>query len=245
MAIALDAASTSTVKAGTGTITWSHTVGSGSDRLLVVGIAIALDDDVAVSCTAVTYAGVSMTLARRDEPTINSDGSTETTIWMLHNPPSGEANVVATVSGDSSMTSAGTAVSYTGCNQSSSPDAVNGKTGTTTSGSQTFAVTTVADNAWCFAVGVLVANDAITIAASHTSRGSANLDLGTTEGYCRTEDTNAPKTPAGAVTIGFTLSNSDNYSWAMSGISFAPASGAPPTVSIPIIYHQLQQQGIA
>ena len=241
MAIELDAAASSARKTGTGSLTWSHTVGSGSDRLLVVGVACAIDDDIALTCTAVTFNGASMTLARKDEPTPDNDGTVETSIWILHNPASGAHNIVATVAGDSEMNSAGVSVSYTGCSQTSTADAVGGKTGTTASGSQTFSVTTVADNCWVFAIGCQVAEDAITITASHTSRGAVNLDLGTTEGYCRGEDTNAPKTPAGAVTIGFTLSNSDNFSWAMSGASFAP-SGSSPSIVIPVIMNQYRQR---
>ncbi len=80
MAIAVDNTSNSP-----GNTTWSHTVGSGPDRLLVVLTGTHNGELV----SGVTYGGASLTLAK------DQNGSyRDARIYYLVNPPSGAANVV-------------------------------------------------------------------------------------------------------------------------------------------------------
>jgi len=73
-------------------LTWSHAVGTGSSRLLIVGVSVR--DTTKGSATGVTYGGTSLTLIGRA-----TNGTTvETTQWYLLNPTSGTANVVVTLS---------------------------------------------------------------------------------------------------------------------------------------------------
>ena len=222
MAIAFDAATTSS-ESKTATLTFSHTVGVGENRLIVVGIfAVNNSKTNLVSCASVTYNGVSMTKARADQIVGSGNYSAESSLWILANPASGAHNVVATIT--NYFTHAGVSVSYTGCAQVSTPDAVNGKTGTAY-GSQTFDVTTVADNCWVVAIGGVDCNaSGATFVASDTSRGTLNIY----DGYdrVRMQDTNGAVTPAGARTIGFTLSNSNIIGFAMTGASIAPVAAA-------------------
>jgi len=217
--IKLDAAATSS-QSTSSTLTWSHTVGSGSNRLLVVGV-FAMSYGALPSVSGVTYNGVAMTKARADDD-FNGAGW-ESSVWILHNPPSGAHNVVATISNYG--TTVGMSVSYTGAQQSSTADAVNGQSGIS-AGTKTFTLTTVANNAWVFEIigGVDYSSaPTISLAAAFTSRGTATLSPAAF-GRATAGDTNGPKTPAGGVTCGGTFSGAGFYGYAITAVSFAPAS---------------------
>lgn len=76
----------------TNSFTISHTVGSYTNRLLVVCVTARLYPQ---SCTSVTYAGVNLTKA-----VTNGYANFDTTIWYLVNPATGANNVVVTLSGN-------------------------------------------------------------------------------------------------------------------------------------------------
>lgn len=81
------------------TLPWSHTVGSGNNRVLVVGVSTEIDAPVGVPAdrvSGVTYNSVAMT---RIAGTSIRDGNNRTGVEMfiLVNPPVGTANVVATI----------------------------------------------------------------------------------------------------------------------------------------------------
>jgi uncharacterized repeat protein (TIGR01451 family) len=68
------------------TKTWSHTVNSGNNRILIVGIALA---DHATSVSSITYGGTALT--RITQSIVRN----EVEIWYVIAPPVGTANVVA------------------------------------------------------------------------------------------------------------------------------------------------------
>lgn len=72
--------------------TLSHTVGTGTNRYLVVGISIANSQTV----SSVTYSGVPLTLVGR-QATASNNESIE--IWQMIAPPSGTANLAVTLTG--------------------------------------------------------------------------------------------------------------------------------------------------
>lgn len=80
MAISIDAISNSP-----GNTTWSHTVGTGDNRLLVVLIGTHNVELV----TGVTYGGVSLTLAKEQNGSYR-----DARIYYLTNPTSGAANII-------------------------------------------------------------------------------------------------------------------------------------------------------
>lgn len=217
--IKLDAAATSS-QSTSSTLTWSHTVGSGSNRLLVVGI-FALNSSAQPAVSGVTYNGVAMTKVRGDQR-LNTVGM-ETSIWFLHDPPSGAHNVVASITNYGATV--GMSSSYAGAQQSSTADAVNGQTGTS-AGTKTFTLTTVANNAWVFEIigGVDYSSaPTISLAAAFTSRGTATPSSAV-PGRATAGDTNGPITPAGGVTCGGTISSGMSFGYAITAASFAPAS---------------------
>ena len=90
------------------TRTWSHTVSSGLNRLLIVGIALA---DTQESVSSVTCAGTPLTR-------ITSSQSKNTVeMWYLLAPPVGSANIVATWTGNKDM--AGWSGTFINVNQTS------------------------------------------------------------------------------------------------------------------------------
>ncbi len=74
MAISVDATSSST------TFPWNHTVGAGAGMILIV----ALNTNNGAVASAVTFNGVSLTLAQQ-----SVQGTTIAQIWYLANPPAG------------------------------------------------------------------------------------------------------------------------------------------------------------
>jgi len=195
--------------------TWSHTT-TGSNRLLVVGVAIRDTGNPTVS--SITYGGVGLTFIRADTLL----GSVRSELWYLVGPASGSNNIVVTLS--SSANAAMGAVSLTGVEQSSPLDAHNGGTGTSTAPSTT--VTTVSDNAWVI--------DNVAFRSTGTNAPTATAGSGQTERWSAYYDgsamqqnvrskgsTEGPKSPAGSVVMDWSLSAS--VDWAISAAAFKPA----------------------
>src|SRR5690242_11384212 len=99
-AVAIDSVTSTTTAAGSAT--WSHTVGTGANRLLIVGIAIKNSQTV----TSVTYGGVALTQATA----LANTGRLE--VWRLVAPASGTANIVVTFAAGTGAAIG--AVSFTG-----------------------------------------------------------------------------------------------------------------------------------
>jgi hypothetical protein len=106
--VAVDATTNAANDFGT-QLTWSHTVGFESNRLLLVGVSLQY-----ATSSSVTYDGRALTLVgRRQGGSAANDGYVE--IWSLVAPPAGTAEVVVTVpQGDAIVAGA---VSCTGVDQ--------------------------------------------------------------------------------------------------------------------------------
>ena len=94
----------------TDSLAWSHTINAGSDRFLVVAVAVLIGDDV----TNVSIAGTNLTFLRRDE---NTDASA-TEIWYLKEadfPSTGSLTITATI--DSMSRVVGGSLAWTGVDQ--------------------------------------------------------------------------------------------------------------------------------
>jgi hypothetical protein len=97
--------SSSATKSGT-SLSWSHTVGTGSDRLLVVGVSV--ENGKAVS--AVSYGGAALTFLGA-----RSNSGFRAELWYLKAPASGTGTVAVSLSGSANMV--GGAVSFFGADQ--------------------------------------------------------------------------------------------------------------------------------
>lgn len=94
-AVAFDAASSGTAT-GTGSITVSHTTGSGSNRALIVGISanhVVLADTIP---TGVTYAGSAMTLFGSANRAGTGSNDIGVSFWYIKNPTVGANDIIAT-----------------------------------------------------------------------------------------------------------------------------------------------------
>lgn len=223
-AIALDVATSST--AGTASPkTWSHTV-TGSSPLIAICVG-AISGASPPASTAASYSAAAATKAQSNQKT-GSSFNEESSIWFKGSAATGANTVSVSWTFTINQGIAGVSISYSGAQSGDAADAVNGLTGTAT-GAQSFNVTTVADNCWVVAIGVMAANISSTLTATQTTRGSvapvANCLM-------RAEDTNAAKTPAGVQAMGFTVGGTAVDSWAMSGASFAPAASPGAVVSV-------------
>ena len=90
-------------------LTWPHTVGAGSNRLLIVGISFR---DGNVMANAVTYGGTALTLIGAQT---GPGSQNRTEMWRLLAPASGTANIVVTMSAAKQIVTGG--ISFTGVNQ--------------------------------------------------------------------------------------------------------------------------------
>lgn len=213
MAIAFVAAADLGNNSGsTNSLTASYTVGSGSNRLLVVqvlGDVAAGADDI----TGVTYNGVSMTLAAKQVAT----GDRNEYQYYLIGPASGANNVVVSCTGTHYLLVG--AADYTGVSATGQPDVVNHNSGADPT---SISITTVTDNDW---------------AVLTTGRGSGATNLTQravdgTFGVWKLFDTNGVITPAGSFSssvsdAGFTLNN------VLAG--YAPAGAAASFTYFPLV----------
>lgn len=222
--IALDTANTGTTTT-TSPLTWSHT-STGSNLLLAIGSGGS--GASAPTTTAVTYNAVSATKAKANTGSGTVSGVSECSVWLLGTASSGANTISVSFTGGGNFVAG--AVSYSGAQSGNAADATGGIQGTSAA-AQSFSVTTVSDNCWVFSTGVIAGgtNPAFSVPIQ-TSRWSITL-VGVNSQVG--EDTNGPKTPAGAVSNGWTTggTTSSSYRWAISGASFAPATATVTTSS--------------
>lgn len=91
--ITYDAAGSSSETAATTSITFSHTIGSGKNRVLLVGTHVEMGGNTENAVTGVTYGGVALTKIRHRYDNTNANAA-RVEMWSLLNPASGTANVV-------------------------------------------------------------------------------------------------------------------------------------------------------
>lgn len=204
MAIAWDAATDGGNAAGN--LTFAHTVGSGSNRILWVSVLGSSVSSADVS--GVTYAGTAMTLIASKQ----ANSGRFIYLFYLVAPATGSNNVVITSASNFTW---GGASSYSGASQTGVPDASNTGDSGASATSWTDSVTTTANNCWTVIAGRsnaggIGAGASTTQRASESAFGTANI--------C---DSNAAVTPAGSASLTITGIGGDWLYGVMA--SFAPA----------------------
>ena len=126
---------------GQNSLTFSYTVGSGSNRLLIVSVGAVDGTTADRQVSGITYNGVALTRGDGRDSTSEFENNE---VWYLLGPASGANNVVVTMGGTCNGISA-VAASYTGVQQSSQPDATQTAAITSTTTPST-SITTVADD---------------------------------------------------------------------------------------------------
>lgn len=213
--IAFDAASSNS--GNTNSLSWLHTV-SGAKRILIVGVSIR---DTNMTVGGITYGGAPLTFIDAQ----NNGTNCRVELWMRVAPATGANNVIVTLSGSTRVV--GGAVSFTNVDQASPIDA--GPTfavGNSTAPS--VAVTIVTDNAWVMDNLAFNDNATDTVGPGQTERW--NRDNGGGAGRINgAGSTEGPKTPAGAVTMSWTLSAAQQ--WAIGAVALKPASAGVTLLS--------------
>lgn len=213
-AIAVDVADTGTATS-TSPLTWSHTC-TGSNVLLAIGDSIIGN---AGGASAVTYAAAAATKAVSISGSGTVSGGNFSEVWFKGSAATG-ANTVSVTFPTASSVDTG-AVSYTGAQSGSTKDASN-STSTNVTGTVATSVTTVANNCWVIGCGTISGGTSpVWSAPTQTSRWLTNTSRNAGQ------DNNAPKTPAGAVSIGWTAGGtaSTSYVGTIAAASFAPGAG--------------------
>ena len=91
--IIVDASSSAITTSNTNSLSWSHTVGSGSNRLLIVSVSIRADEPV----TSVSYGGNPMSAWTQVAGLTETANKVRGEVWYMKAPPVGTANVVVTL----------------------------------------------------------------------------------------------------------------------------------------------------
>lgn len=207
MAIALDAVSAlnNTNWTAGSSHTWSHTC-AGSDRYLVVGFFTYGAGD---TVTGVTYNGVSMTRIQ-----LMFGNPSMVCLYGLIAPSTGANNIVVSLSGSNNYC-AGGGVSYTGCNQTSQPNAsgTNNPTGT----ALTQQLTTTVDGCWLGGIFRREDSNAVTRTGGTYRYGY------TPAGGISYDDTNGSVGVAGTYSIAQSGASAE---WTGAVVAIAPAASS-------------------
>ena len=143
---------------GTSNITWTHVVGSGANRFMMIGISIRV---VTISALSVTVGGQPATFLRSDVQ--GTEVRAET--WYLISPESGSKTITVTLSG--TCKASGGSVSYTGVAQT---NPIDNHVGTSYAGvTPSVSLTTTVNNDWIFS------NLAVSGAATILAHGSGQV----------------------------------------------------------------------
>ena len=208
--VVFDNATSSPYEASLSTYSFTHRVGSASNRALVVSVAIF----AAGSVSSITYNGVALSFVRAD-----SNGVYRTEWWQLVAPATGSNTVQVDLS--TSLTSIAEALSYSNVDQISPVDASGGANGVGGTASASATTITVKDRV--LAVIATATTTALIDGTSQVRRALASGALGSAISTDKGDiDT------AGAVSSSWTgLGGLD--SWAVTTIALRPVA---PTITV-------------
>jgi Chitobiase/beta-hexosaminidase C-terminal domain/Fibronectin type III domain len=193
--VTLDSSSAGQATPSASSLSWTHTVGSAGNPLLVVGASVGKVPDTGLSLTA-KYNGVAMTSAGVVHTNNQTSGFAQ--LFYLVNPPTGAHTVTLTLAGGAAEIEAGS-VSFTGVNQSRPIGNIATNFGAGTSGS-----VAVASASGDMVIDVVGRGGAIAT-STQTLRWLDNQNGSTGAGNA------AQSTASGApsVTMGYTFSTND------------------------------------
>jgi uncharacterized repeat protein (TIGR01451 family) len=206
--ITVDHSSSATANAST--LTWAHTIGSGSDRVLVVGVSIR---NAGRQVSGVTYGGAPLTFIGARN---NHDNTVRTEMWFQTAPTVGTANVVVTLTRSARMV--GGAVSFFGVS-ASAPLGTFVANNSTDNGTDdpSVVVTSAAGEMIVSALSTQGSAGTVTPLAGQTQRW--NRFYGTGGGDAAGFGSTAPG--AASVTMGWTKTGTAR--WAIGAVPLQPA----------------------
>src|SRR5581483_5695489 len=195
-----------TSSAGATSLTWSHTVNSGSAQLLVVGLSIENGQQTTGN---VTYGGAPMVLVGR------SVGSETVEIWQLAAPATGTANIVANFTATTQVV--GGATTFSGVNPVTP---IRGGF-QVASGISTTPSLNVVSQAGDLVVDTLYANDSpatVTVGPGQTVEWTNSTGTGTSRVR------GASSAEPGAASVPMTWALSSSVEWRIGAVSLVPSS---------------------
>lgn len=188
-------------------LTWSHTVGSGSNRVLIVGVSLR---DANVSVSNITYGGTGLTFIGSS----NEAGlDVRIEMWRLIAPATGTANIVVTLSAAKRIV--GGATSFTGVNQTTPNGAFNSAQGNSTP-TPVVTVSSVSGAVVIDTVAAMANTNSLIVNAGQDLRWSGSTSNGNND----VRGGGSTKPGAATVTMSWTLSSAKP--WAIGAISLNP-----------------------
>ena len=203
----------SAMTTGASSLTFAHTIGSGSNGLLVVNVA-----SQSASVSSVTYNGTALTFLG----VAQNGTSARTEMWYLKAPAAGTANVVITMSASAEFT--GGAANFFGVDQTTPTGAFTAATG----GAHAPAVTVAS------AAGELVIDSVSVRDGNFTATGAGQTTLFTQDtggGGGTVLGVGSREAGAASVTMDWSLSGAGSGAWAAGAVSLKAAATAIVTVT--------------
>ena len=187
------------------TQTWAHTVPSGNNRVLVVGLSLRT---LTRTVTSLTYGGTALTKIGSSNVRMGVE------LWRLVGPTVGTANLVATWSGSSDMV--GWSGSFTNVDQTTPTGAIFVSNGSSTTPSVTVGSAT----------GELVIDTLSTRGdAKSTSVGAGQTVICSGAlGSNRTAGRGASSSEAGAASVTMSWTMGSSKAWEMAAVALKPAT---------------------
>ncbi len=216
-------------------LSWSHTTGSGSNRLLIVGVTLHPSSPFfPASVSSVTYGSQSLTQIRTDTGggnTIRSD------LWYLVAPASGTNTITVTLSFFTSAKIVAGACTYTGVDQTSPLDVATGAGGSGSSSSPSQSITVNTNGCWI--VGNLAAlgdNSAVSEGSGQNTRWDGTATGGGQSSRCTGHGSDKGPVNAGSQSMSWSLPSSTT--WAVSIVSLKSAPPAAGSADVNILIRQ-------
>ncbi len=216
--ISFDAASSKASTTSISSLSWSHTLGAGTDRIVIVGVTAENTTATNAAVSSVTFNGVAATAVPNSLISGGGTGIIETQLFYVLNsslPAPGTYTVQVTFHGSIQGAAVG-AVSLFGVNQSA-PESVATKVDSSGADSISTSITTHTNGAWVVDAVGSGNSGTFTAASGQTLRwGIAS------SGSTGASSTKAVAT-AGATTLSWTHSGANRLAHSLA--SFAPSAG--------------------
>jgi uncharacterized repeat protein (TIGR02543 family) len=218
-AITFDAASSNANTSSASSISWSHTTGTATNMMLVVGVAIEDTNTADMAITSVTHNGVAMTAAPNSLITNGSGTFNRAQIFYLANPATGGRTIQVNFAGTVNGITAG-AITMSGV-AAQAPQAV--ATNQVASGNTISTnITTLTAGAWVVDV---VGSGASSVSFTTTTSGMTERYDRAANGAGGAGSTKAPAA-TGTTTMSWTSSSGSRLVHSLA--AFAAASGGTP-----------------
>src|SRR5262245_17612344 len=225
-AISFDAASrAATTSTGRTSLSWTHAIGGGTDRILIVGVAIEDTATTDANITSVTFNGTALLPVPNSKRSGGGTGIIQTQLFYLLSGSlgaTGSRTITITTQGPVDGIAAG-AVSLAGVAQSGPQNAA---TNVDTSGADSIStsITSAAANSWIVDVVGSGNSGSFTAASGQTER--VDVAASGMTGAMSTK----PLTAAGATTLGWTHNGANRLAHSLA--SLAPSGNATTTFTL-------------